>query len=48
VKKRKVKELDRDEEYAALEDGELTDEEMFVVESDKDVKDGSRVRLQEE
>lgn len=45
---RKVKVLDQDEAYAALEDGALTEEEKLIVDSDKDIKDGSRVRLTEE
>lgn len=48
AKMRKVKVIDQDEEYAALEDGTLTDEEKLIVDSDKDVKDGTRVREWEE
>ncbi len=47
VRKRKVKILDRDEEYAALEDGTLTDEERFVAEADREIKDRERVREEE-
>ena len=47
ARKRKVKVLDQDEEYAALEDGTLTDMEQFVVDSDKEVKDGARIRQRE-
>lgn len=48
ARKRKVKALERDEEYVALEDGSLTDEEKFVSDSDKEIADGVRVRLREE
>lgn len=44
ARKRKVKVLDKDEEYAALEDGALTDEEKIITEADKDIKDGASVR----
>ena len=47
VQKRKVKVLNRDESFVALEDGALTDGEAFVAESDKELKDGIRVRLSE-
>lgn len=47
ARKRKVKVLDQDEEYAALEDGTLTDMEQFIVDSDKEVKDGARIRQRE-
>ena len=47
VRKRKVKVQDQDEEYVALEDGELTDEEKFVERSDKEIKDRDRVREEE-
>lgn len=48
AEKRKVKVLGRDEEYVALEDGAVTEDEIFVVDSDKDIKDGARIRLKEE
>lgn len=44
ARKVKVKVMDKDESYAALEADALTDEEKFIVEADKDVKDGARVR----
>lgn len=44
ARKRKVKVIDQDQSYAALEADALTDEEKFIVEADKDVKDGTRVR----
>lgn len=42
-----MKVQDQDEEYVALEDGELTDEEKFVERSDKEIKDRDRVREEE-
>lgn len=48
ARKRKVKVLDQDEEYAALEDGSLTEEEQIVLDSDKEIQDGARIRLFEE
>ena len=50
ARKRKVKVANQDEEYVALEDGALTEEEKFVADSelDKEIKDGTRVRLREE
>ena len=48
ARKRKVKVVDQDEQYAALEDGSLTDEEKFVAAADKDVGDRERVRETEE
>lgn len=48
ARRRKVKIMNQDEEYAALEDDSLTDEEQFVSDTDKEIKDGTRVRLREE
>lgn len=48
ARKRKVKVLNQDEEYVALEDDSLTDEEKFVSDFDKEIADGARVRLREE
>lgn len=48
ARKQKVKVIDRDESYAALEEGSLTEDEKFIVESDKEIKDKARVRLTEE
>ena len=48
AKKRKVKVLEKDEEYAALEDDSVTEEEQLVISTDKTIKDGTRVRLVEE
>lgn len=47
AKRRKVKVLDRDEEFAALETGTFTDEEVIIVEADKEFEIGSRVREEE-
>ena len=47
VKRRKVKVLDKDEEFAALETGTFTDEEVIIVEADKEFEIGSRVREEE-
>lgn len=47
AKRRKVKVLDRDENYVALEDGSLTDEETFVASSDQEIKDRDRIREEE-
>ena len=48
VRKRKVRVLDKDASYAALEDDTFTEEERIVTESDQDLKDGMRVRYTEE
>ena len=48
ARKRKVKVLDQDEQYAALEDGSLTEEEKFVASSNQEVEDRERVREEEE
>ena len=47
ARRRKVKTLGQDEQYAALEEGSLTEEEKFVAVSDKEVKDRDRVREEE-
>lgn len=47
AKKMKVKVLEKDEAYAALEDGSLTNEEKFIAESDREIKDRARVRMAE-
>lgn len=47
AKRRKVKVLDKDEEFAALEAGTFTDEEMIILEADKEFQIGSRVREEE-
>lgn len=48
ARKRKVKVLDQDEQYVALEDGSLTDEERFVASADKEVADRDRIREAED
>ncbi len=48
AEKRKVKVSDKDADYAALEDNAVTEEEKLVFSSNKDIKDGARVRLEEE
>lgn len=47
AKKRKVKVLDKDEEFAALEEGTFTEEELLIVNADKKYSVGSRVRMEE-
>ncbi len=48
ARRRKVKIMDQDDEYVALENDSLTDEELFVSDTDKEIQDGTRVRLREE
>lgn len=43
-----VKVLDKNEKYAALEDGSVTNDQNIITESDKSISAGSRVRLMEE
>lgn len=47
AKRRKVKVLDKDEEFAALETGTFTDEEIIILGADKEFEIGSRVREEE-
>ena len=47
AKRRKVKVLDKDEEFAALETGTFTDEEVIILGADKEFEIGSRVREEE-
>lgn len=47
VRKCKVRVLEKDESYAALEEGTLTEEDIFVAEADKEIRDRARVRLEE-
>lgn len=48
ARKVKVKAVNQDESYAALEADTFTEEDVFIIESDKDIKDGTRVRPDEE
>jgi len=47
VKKRKVKVVDKDEEFAALEGSPFTEEEKLIIDADKEFNPGSRVRMEE-
>ncbi len=44
ARKQKVKVIDRDASYAALEMDAFTEEDKMIVETDKEIKDGARVR----
>lgn len=46
--KRKVKVLDKDADYAALEENAVTEDEKIIIDAKKEVKAGERVRLVEE
>ena len=48
ARKQKVKVVDRDASYAALEMDAFTEEDKIIIETDKDIKDGARVRPVEE
>ena len=48
ARKQKVKVIDKDASYAALEMDAFTEEDKIIIETDKDVKDGMRVRPVEE
>ena len=48
ARKQKVKVIDKDASYAALEMDAFTEEDKIIIETDKDVKDGTRVRPVEE
>ena len=48
ARKQKVKVIDKDASYAALEVDAFTEEDKIIIETDKDVKDGTRVRPVEE
>lgn len=48
ARKQKVKVIDKDASYAALEMDAFTEEDKIIVETDKEVKDGTRVRPVEE
>jgi len=48
ARKQKVKVIDQDASYAALETDAFTEEDKLVIETDKEIKDGARVRPVEE
>ena len=48
ARKQKVKVIDKDASYAALEMDAFTEEDKIIIETDKEVKDGDRVRPVEE
>ena len=47
AKKRKVKVLDKDEKFAALDGGSFTEDELLIVGFDKEFETGTRVREEE-
>lgn len=47
AKKRKVKVLDKDEKFAALDRGSFTEDELLIVGFDKEFETGTRVREEE-
>ena len=47
VRKVNVTVIEKNESYAALTEGALTSDQKIIVNSNKEIQEGSRVRIQE-